>query len=1260
MKKIFLLISFACLSLGANAQNADELRIYINPGHGSWGPNDRPMATIPYPNLPETGRPDTLGFYESNTNLWKALQLGETLERMGVKKENIMYSRKFNGPYPYVKGAPDAEIYNRNLSEICAEVDANNMDMFISIHSNAAADGTATNFPLILYRGKDGEGNDYAAGSYNMSKACWPRHYMNEIDPHTAYSKTQPNIRGDITFYGSSSVRVDPVTGISYEGYLGVLKHGTPGFLLEGFFHTYQPARHRALNKDYCYQEGVRIARGICDYYNLTPEKTGYIMGTVKDMHEKIVNNLFKYASGSNDQWLPLNGAKVHLLKNGTNVATYQVDSLYNGLFVFKNVEPGDYTVEVEAEGYKPLTDEYKVPITVKANETSYATLLVESESYVPPVIVYQNYPDPIQPAYLGVPNEFNLRQESTEYAFEGTLKRAIVRGDSTVVLTEKEGVPILYLVNTATKQIVKNISVEGIAENSGLGGYSRLSDIAFTADGKLVGINSVLCQFGNEQVDEGYTRGTLRLYKWDSFDVNPTEWVTTQNSANFYRAVMGKTLAISGEAKDCNIITTATTTGSSKGTRMLVINVVDNVIASTIFTEKTITNGNFTELKQGSNFQLTTSPLADDKFVLDGGLTLPLEFNPADVQNTDSEITGIFPENADAMNKLDMGISFFKYAKHALMVAPYTVDGAVTGVKLYDVTNGLNQAKLIKTTTTVLTTPVSAANGSDTTPFMAAGAKVNGANITLYLVANNAITKFTTEGVEQPKVKGIMAYGLSQTVENDKSYTFKFCVNDTPTAAKLIFTDATSGETVAEVDVPNAIHGENSINLSQAELPGVDGQQMNWAVQVAGQPIANIVRLNPLDATTTYSTTFCVVDKSPESDYFGRVYASNYINGNDVTKGLYVYTPDWNRVNNTAYQGGQTLGTNYRLGIDMAGTLYMADWGDATSAVYIINPANPEGTFGSFFVGSRNSDGLITNDGQTVGSSSPGIYVAGQGADTKLYIYLEDVGKDVGRYDIGNPDGTLQTTWDKAPSKMMGVGSLQANGNGNIVGGPDGGIWIAQTRGSGNNLKGVPSLIYVTSEGQVVFNSGADDFADKLNGSTGSGFAVSNDGKTLVINDGLGVLQFFDLTWNAGVPTLTPKYSYVADAKSARNYINQMVFDYAGNLICAGGNLGIYSMPTDDNRTTTPAKKSLLVVKGDPTGIEDVMVEQGVSIYPNPTEGMIHITCSEPIKTVLVYNTHGMLVARGNSENVDLSHLTAGVYLVKVNQLKAVRIIRR
>ena len=458
MKRLLLLcaamaatVMTASVSLAQSKKTAEELRVYINPGHGSWGPNDRPMATIPYPAL-ETGRPDTCGFYESNTNLWKCLELGRTLERMGVKHKNILFSRTLNGPYPYVKGAADEEKYNRSLSEICEEVDANNMDMFISIHSNAASEGSNTNYPVYIYRGTDTE--DYAPGSKAMATTNWKHHWESVLDPQSYYSIDNSNVRGDISFYGSSSTRYG--TYGNYTGYLGVLKHGVPGFLLEGFFHTYQPARHRALNKDWCGQEGVRVARGVCDYYGLTPETTGYIMGTVKDLHEKIVNNLYHYAPNTDDQWLPINGAKVNLMQNGAVVKTYQVDDNYNGVFVFSGLKPGKYTFQVEKEGYKPLFGDDDITVEVKANETSYAKLHVEATNYEPPVVLYPNYMEPTLDGMTLAPTQLEFAQASSELMLEGTVKRMLVRGDSTVVLTNDAKTPHLYLINNKKRVIEK------------------------------------------------------------------------------------------------------------------------------------------------------------------------------------------------------------------------------------------------------------------------------------------------------------------------------------------------------------------------------------------------------------------------------------------------------------------------------------------------------------------------------------------------------------------------------------------------------------------------------------------------------------------------------------------------------------------------------------------------------------------------------------------------------------------------------------
>ncbi len=1203
MKKILLLAVAAIMAAGAmQAKTADEIRIYLNPGHGSWGPNDRPMATIPYPNLPETGRPDTNGFYESNTNLWKSFQTRATLIKMGIKPENITMSRYYNGPYPYVAGAADAEMYNRPLSEICEEVEIGNYDMFLSHHSNALTDGTSTNYPLILYRGYDGSGQDLSPGSRDMGLTCWPIFYTNEIDPMTNYSPTSSNVRGDMSFYSSSGTRVDPNTGISYTGSLVVLRHGVPGFLIEGYFHTYQPARHRALNMDYCHQEGVRIARGIAQYFGLTPESKGYIMGTVKDVHEHLVHNLYNYNPSSMDQWAPINGAVVILYKNGQEVARYTTDQNYNGVFVFEDLDPGTYTLAVQAEGYKPLGEytegtvdnEWTALIAkaagnlvVEANKTTYAVPLLEAAEYEPSTDQYPNYPEPELPGYVTAPSSLELTHDAgTEYDIDGTIKRMLVRGDSTVVLTNSaDGTPHVYLINNIDKVIVKELSIVNVApaEPNNAGFYSRLNDIAFTADGQLVGINCVQTQYGPDYVNSGFERGTLRLYKWADFDSDPIQWVTTQSSANFlyYRA---QTLAIDGAADNClvNIMGTNDGASSAGGMRFLKLSIINNQIAGSIYTESTITAAsNFTRDKIGVP-QILISPRNDDQVMVDGENTLIMEVDPADVDKTNSEVVGRF--NGDATDTPVKGASFFKYAQHQFMVTPYVAvsrDDAVNvgGIKLYDITAGLDQAALVATTNTDLD-PLAC-------QFMGTGANVKDGDIYLYLMQDNKMTEWQANSAAQPVVKGIYAYGLK--MEGDQ---FTFNSNDAAKNAYITFYDE-QGTPVATVNVPNVQEGENTVTINVSELEGVEpGSTLTWAVTVEGDPITTIQRIN--EVGPTYSgQLYVAVDKSPASPKMGTIYAGNRINSTSTSNGVYLYDVNGTRVSSQVYRGDHAWRNNCRMALDENGRLYVPDWGDPTSGVYIADPENLEGTWTEFFKGIRDGNGLITKDGVAVGSSTPGVGIYGTGADTKLYVYLEDMigatsnkGNIVGVYNIGQPDGSVVDTWSTAPSQIFDIGAYEANGNGNVI--PDGqgrGVWVGQYRSAGQNTSSVPSLLFLDNNGNIKFNSGLSPYPDILNGSERS-FAINDACDMLVVNDGSGILQFFDLTWDGDTPDITPKYSYKADARTSAGSIFQMGFDYAGNLVCAGSNIGIYSMPTDENIHTTPGM-DVIIIPADQTGFD-------------------------------------------------------------------------
>ncbi len=355
MKKHFLVTISLFFAFAAFAA-----KIYVNPGHGTWTSSCRPMGTISYP-LGSNGLPDTLGFYESNTNLWKGFYLRDKLVSAG---HTVVMSRTANGGTHQASGSTN----DKPLSVICTEVNTFGADLFISIHSNAANTSESNvNYAVIFYR---------LDGAKTFASAVWQKHielFDLGIEPRSYnWSGSNPNTQQSSNY--------------------GVLKHSSPGILSEGYFHTYQPSRHRALNPDWCCQEGLRYFRGIQSYLGKPAETKGYIMGYVRTK-EKSLNQTYyqKSLCRDNDIYMPINGAKVQLRDaNGNIVPTdcypyvarklrnqnyYTTDNNYNGVFVFSNLTPGKYTLTVYKNGYADYTE----TLTVTADKTTYTQIFLTS-----------------------------------------------------------------------------------------------------------------------------------------------------------------------------------------------------------------------------------------------------------------------------------------------------------------------------------------------------------------------------------------------------------------------------------------------------------------------------------------------------------------------------------------------------------------------------------------------------------------------------------------------------------------------------------------------------------------------------------------------------------------------------------------------------------------------------------------------------------------------------------------------------------------
>ncbi len=1215
MKKCFMLLAAVLLCMSMSAKDLTGIKFYVNPGHGSYGPNDRPMATIPYPNLPTTGMPDTCGFYESNTNMWKCLYLGAKLQAMGAE---VMYSHTQCGPWPYTmvngdypdykynKGGtiadptlgwqpsdgyychPDIEKYNRDLVEITEEVEANNIDYFISVHSNANTEGSTANFPLMLYRGPDSystansvDGYEYVEGSYEKAKFCNEERLKIMKAGIDVPSSTNLNIRGDWNFYGSHSDRTH-ANGKKYSGYLGVLKHGASGFLSEGYFHTYQPARHRALNQDYCHMEGLDYYRGIINYYGADKETVGYIVGTVKDQYNKMSHSLFTYTPKSNDQWVPCNGAEVILKKGGVEVARYNVDTMYNGIFVFEGLEPGDdYSLDANCDGFFPLADQYKVPFSVKANETTYPMIYLVDTAYVPPTIVYEDYPDPEQPAYLGLPSAFEMTEQPVrDFAevIKGTVKRTLQSGDTTILLShEEDGTPHIYLIKSSLNTI-ETISTDSILprDPDNVGDYLALSDIALTCDGKLVGVNYVRCQYGDDQVDAGYKRGVKTFYIWDKLAGDARIWFTANDAGNSYRSDGGYTIAVKGESKDCQVIVSqrhynATTGGAL---RISAYTVTDGT-PSYIFYGNTLNAGApLHAVTHGEDVQFTLSPRGEKKdFIFDASLTTPMEFSLPGGQNQDVTILGQI--SADLMHVKFNGATYFKYAGKALMAAPATDTlGKVTGVQVLDITDGLDKAVVVKTTNTTLAEAVEATYAS-------ASAKVKGTDLYLYLLVDNKMYSFTTVGVAQPVVPAIVAYNLN-VVKDADNYVFSFDANANAVAAELVFYAA---DTVAGTIPVQVVKGANSITVAISELPGEEGQELTWAVKLDGGAIANfgiIASDNSLIESGT-SRLFNAVNTNPELDNFGKIYimhrAGSSTSANAPKSGIWEYDHNLVKTHTEVYKGGEEkFGNPTRMSMDREGYLYIADWADGHSGIFMANTADMTQPFTQFFAGTRGSDGEFNNGGVYTGSSTPGCHVYDNGEEVKLFVYNEDAkgtlpANGMAVYNIGQEDGTILHKWETAPSAVYTL-TGQANTEGNPWG-TSHGFFVSQVRTSGNNNSGATSLKFYSNDGTEQMSSASDEYKEIITGSNAGGYVVSADESVMVFNDGDTQFLVFDITWEGDKPVMALRYTI----KHGISAIRQMNWDYAGNIVCSGdAGIHIVSLPKEENITVVPAKKSLTV----------------------------------------------------------------------------------
>ena len=450
---------------------------------------------------------------------------------------------------------------------------------------------------------------------------------------------------------------------------------------------------------------------------------------------------------------------------------------------------------------------------------------------------------------------------------------------------------------------------------------------------------------------------------------------------------------------------------------------------------------------------------------------------------------------------------------------------------------------------------------------------------------------------------------------------------------------------------------GPRSKGTSTVELDGVEGGdgEYAWSLTVSNDPVGDEpgqVSENGDPLLDIANARGVSIDNNPASDFFGRIYVTsieaNGKKGNRMGTGVYILDAalsDITGQGGTPYQGGEAWKGNsspYRPSVAPDGSVYVCDWSDGHSGVWVMNPAEPGAAWRPVFGGTRNADGLASEGDVKIHGSIAGVFVTGTGESTQMFTCDEDYDADgkthVLRYDLG----TSTSPWVAAPSHEYDLqGGLLANGNQSLASDGRGGVWVCQYRYSADAY---PCLSHINGKtGEFDFNTvGSKVF----NGSGPIGaLGVSPDGRYIAVPN-TSQITIAEATYDAdGTPTLEYKWT-IGSTYGSRPF--DCDFDVAGNLYVAfndnGGGIGIWSLPKEDNSYTTKSNDKIRInsgINGVTTTDRTISIANGI--------------VSAGGQIVTVYNAMGTQVGCGTQVSLQGKH---GVFIART-QTETLKIAR-
>lgn len=263
----------------------------------------------------------------------------------------------------------------------------------------------------------------------------------------------------------------------------------------------------------------------------------------------------------------------------------------------------------------------------------------------------------------------------------EMSIRRALARDGKWYVLAhDADHNPIISVVNAESGAEITRMSTTGIE-----GGSITLNDIAFTADGELLGCNLATMQPDNA--------ATWKVYKWSDDNATP-QLFYSQSAIDMPFEVessieVGKSFAVSGKSNDLYLYAMAMVDGVCQyqfiGTKLL------NGVAT--ITTYAADGANYSVASWGDDVEIMVTPFSRNNLLIDSKSITPVQYS----FNWDKKGEPLMWHSQWKEGVLSNEAEGHSFLRLANKVYAYSANYATgTTVKMYDVSNGIGEAKAV------------------------------------------------------------------------------------------------------------------------------------------------------------------------------------------------------------------------------------------------------------------------------------------------------------------------------------------------------------------------------------------------------------------------------------------------------------------------------------------------------------------------------------------------------------------------------------